>query len=185
MRLLPALACLIAALAGGHAIAYTTGIPAAGLPSASDYSANVLPEKPGIVSWRTLAQVQPIKISGKVVPEFSKDILGLDRKTVKLQGYIVPLDMGDKQKRFLLTAVPPHCSFCLPAGPDSVVEVQAKTAVKYGFEPIVVEGRFAVLKDDAAGLLYQLTDAELLGPAVSAPAVAAPAPVVRLPAPTR
>jgi len=95
--------------------------------------------------------------------------------------------MGDRQKRFLLTAVPPHCSFCLPAGPDAVVEVQAKTAVKYGFEPIVVEGRFAVLKDDDAGILYRLTDAESLGPAVTAPAApaAAPAPVVRLPTPTK
>ena len=187
MRSLPALICLVAALVCGQAAAFTTGIPAAGLPSANDYSATVLPEKPGIVSWRTLAQVQPVKSGGKVVPEFSKDILSLDRKTVKLQGYIIPLDMGDRQKRFLLTAVPPHCSFCLPAGPDAVVEVQAKTAVKYGFEPIVVEGRFAVLKDDDAGILYRLTDAESLGPAVTAPAApaAAPAPVVRLPTPTK
>jgi hypothetical protein len=55
--------------------------------------------------------------------------------------------------------VPPHCSFCLPAGPDSVVEVVAKTPVKYTFDPIVVAGRFSVLKDDSAGLLYRLSDA--------------------------
>ena len=79
--------------------------------------------------------------------------------------------MGDKQKRFLLSAVPPHCSFCLPAGPDAVIEVMAKTPVKYGFEPIVVSGRFAVLKDDPAGVLYRLTDAESVGSAMPAPAV--------------
>jgi hypothetical protein len=102
--------------------------------------------------------------------------------------------MGDKQKRFLLTAVPPHCSFCLPAGPDAVVEVEAKTAVKYGLEPIVVEGRFTVLKDDPSGVLYRLADAESLGPAAAAaaagvPSAAAsptpPASVLRLPAPTK
>lgn len=59
----------------------------------------------------------------------------------------------------LQTAVPPSCAFCLPAGPDQLVEVQARTAVKYGFEPIVVSGKFAVLKDDEMGLYYRLTDA--------------------------
>jgi hypothetical protein len=99
---------------------------------------------------------------------------------VKVQGFIIPLDMGDKQKRFLLAAVPPHCSFCLPAGPDSVVEVVAKSAVRYGFEPIVVSGKFAVLKDDAAGLLYRLTDAELVEVAKLAPG--APASLLAPPA---
>ncbi|MBK9677105.1 MAG: DUF3299 domain-containing protein [Betaproteobacteria bacterium] len=183
MRRILVLFAALGALAAAEVTAFTTGIPAAGLPSASDYSGTVLPEKAGIVSWRTLAQVQPVKEGGKMVPEFSKDILALDRKSVKIQGFIIPLDMGDKQKRFLLTAVPPHCSFCLPAGPDAVVEVQARDAVKYGFEPIVVEGRFAVLKDDPAGILYRLADAEFVGPATAAPAAAAP--VVRLPAPTR
>lgn len=189
MRYFLALVAAVGMLAGAEVAALSTGIPAAGLPSANDYSATLLPERPGIVSWRTLAQVQPVKQGGKMVPEFSKDILGLDRKSVKVQGFMIPLDMGDKQMRFLLTAVPPHCSFCLPAGPDAVVEVQARTAVKYGFEPIVMEGHFKVLKDDPAGVLYRLTDAESLGPVIAAPAVpvpaSAPPPVVRLPTPTK
>jgi hypothetical protein len=39
------------------------------------------------------------------------------------------------------------------------VEVQAKTPVKYGFEPIVVSGRLTVLRDDPMGLYYRLTEA--------------------------
>jgi len=95
-----------------------------------------------------------------MVPQFSKDILGLDRKPVRVYGFIIPLDMGADQKHFLLSAVPPHCPFCLPAGPDALVEVHAKKALSYGFEPIVVAGRFEVLKDDPAGVLYRMTDAE-------------------------
>lgn len=151
--------------------AVTSDIPQAGLPSANDYGATLLPERAGVVSWRTLAQVAPVTQNGKMVAEFSKDILGLDRKDVRVQGFIIPLDIGDKQKRFLLSAVPPHCSFCLPAGPEGVVEVLAKTPVKYGFEPIVVSGRFAVLKDDPAGVLYRLTDAESIGSATPLAAV--------------
>jgi len=140
--------------------ALDTTIPAAGLPSANDYAARLLPDLAGVVSWRTLSQVEPVKHDGKVVPQFSKDILGLDKQQVRVQGFLIPLDMGDKQKHFLLSAVPPHCPFCMPAGPDAMVEVLARTPVSYGFEPIVVGGKFAVLKDDPAGMLYRMTDAE-------------------------
>jgi hypothetical protein len=72
---------------------------------------------------------------------------------------MMPLEMGDKQKHFVLTAMPQTCAFCLPGGPESLVEVRAKTPVKYTFEPVVLSGTLAVLKDDAAGLFYRLTDA--------------------------
>ena len=78
---------------------------------------------------------------------------------VKIQGFMMPLDMGEKQARFILSALPPSCSFCLPGGPEQMVEVQAKTPVKYGFEPILLTGKLAVLKDDPMGLYYRLTDA--------------------------
>jgi hypothetical protein len=146
-----------------------TTVPPGGLPSANEFSAQILPERAGVVSWRTLAQVSSVKQGNKMVPEFSKDILALDRKDTRVQGFMIPLDVGDKQKRFLITAVPPHCSFCLPAGPDAVVEVVAKSAVKYTFDPIVVAGRFSVLKEDAAGLLYRLTDATQVEVAQLAP----------------
>jgi hypothetical protein len=154
---------VVAFLFALSARALTTDIPPAGLPSAADYSQTLLPERAGVVSWRTLAQVQPVKQNGRMVAEFSKEILVLDKKSARVEGFIVPLDMGDKQQHFLLTAVPPHCAFCLPAGPDAMVEVIAKTPVKYGFKPIVVSGKFAVLKDDPTGVLYRLTDAESVG----------------------
>jgi uncharacterized protein len=157
LHLLLASALVAAAL---PAAAFNSDVPATGLPSAADYSSTILPEMQGVVSWRTLAQVEPVKKGNKMVPEFSKDILGLDRKAVRIYGFIIPLDMGADQKHFLLSAVPPHCPFCLPAGPDALVEVHAKKALAYGFEPIVVAGRFEVLKDDPAGVLYRMTDAE-------------------------
>ena len=125
------------------------------------------------MSWKTLAQVEPVKKGGKIVPEFSKDILALDRKDVKVQGFMIPLDTGEKQKRFLIAAVPPHCSFCLPAGSDAVIEVEARSPVNYTFDPIVMTGKFVVMKDDISGVLYRLTDA---GRVDVAPAARRPAP---------
>ena len=153
-------AFIVAIIAASTAQALDTAVPPTGLPSAADFASQLLPDMQGVVSWKTLSQVEPVKQGGKMVPQFSRDIMGLDNKDVRVQGFIIPLDMGDKQAHFLLSAVPPHCPFCLPAGPDAIVEVHAKKPLAYGFEPIVVAGRFAVLKDDPAGVLYRMTDAE-------------------------
>ena len=159
MRNLLHFSCAALVAVSGAVAALNTGIGQAGLPSATSFSATLLPEREGVVSWQTLAQVQPVKQGGKMVYEYSADIMALDRKDVKVQGFMIPLDIGDKQRHFLISAVPPHCSFCLPAGPEAVVEVFAKEPVGYTLDPIVLSGKFAVQKDDPNGVLYRLHDA--------------------------
>lgn len=160
---------LAAALVPPTALALDTNVPPAGLPSASEYSSQVLLERPDVVSWKALAQVEPVKQGNRMVPQFAKPILTLDAREQRVQGFMIPLDMGDRQKHFLLSAVPSHCGFCLPAGPEAVVEVMAKEPVGYTLQPIVVTGRFAVLKDDPNGVLYRLTDAKQVEVAKVAP----------------
>jgi len=168
MKFLPVVIALLVG-AGNAAWAQQKG-PAAGTTLTKDPLADApappsqwadkpLPELKGVVSWKTLAEVKPVKQKDKFVPEFGKAVAALDKKEVKIQGFMMPLDMGEKQQRFILSALPPSCSFCLPGGPEQLVEVQAKTAVKYGFEPILLTGKLTVLKDDPMGLYYRLTDA--------------------------
>jgi hypothetical protein len=153
-------ASLVIAMSPAEAL--DTGIPSTGLPTASMFSSTLLPEVQGVVSWTTLSQVEPTKQGDKMVPKFSDEVLKLDSRAVRVQGFIMPLDMGDEQHHFLLSAVPPSCPFCMPAGPDSIVEVVAKKTVAYGYEPIIVSGKFAVLKNDPGGVLYRLIEAELV-----------------------
>jgi hypothetical protein len=148
----------------------TTNVPPGGLPAASEYSTTLLPERPGIVSWRTLAQVEMVQKGIRLVPQFAKEVQGLNARDVKLQGFLIPLDASETQRRFLLSAVPVDCAFCLPAGADALVEVEAKIPVRYSLGPIVVSGRFTVLEDDPGGVLYRLTDAVSLGAADTSPA---------------
>jgi hypothetical protein len=148
------------------AVAFTPNVPEHGLPSAADYSATLLPELQGVVSWKTLAQVEPIKRNGKVILSFSSQILALDSQLVRINGFMLPLDMTDQQKHFLISAVPSSCPFCMPAGPEAIVEVTSKAPIKFGFEPMIMVGKFAVLKNDRSGLLYRMTDAELVNTSV-------------------
>lgn len=158
-----------AILAAAPAQALNPNVPKGGLPSAAEFSGQVLPERAGVVSWKTLAAVEHVKQGERMVPRFAKPILALDAREARVQGFMIPLDMGDRQRHFLISAVPPHCSFCLPAGPEAVVEVFAKEPVAYTLDPIVVSGRFAVLKDDANGVLYRMSDAALTDVAKIAP----------------
>ena len=122
--------------------------------------APMLPERKDVVSWKTFAQVELIKQKDRYVPQFSSNVTALDKKEVKVQGFMMPLEMGDRQSHFVLSAMPTTCSFCLPGGPEAMVEVKMKKPVKYSFEPLVLTGKLAVLKDDPTGIFYRLTDAE-------------------------
>ena len=119
-----------------------------------------LPDRQDVVSWKLLSQVELIKQKDRYVPQFAKDVVALDQKEVKVQGFMMPLQVGDKQSHFVLTAMPQSCSFCLPGGPESMVEVKSKTPVKYTFDAVVLSGKLTVLKDDPTGIFYRLTDAE-------------------------
>ena len=118
-----------------------------------------LPDRKDVVSWKTLAQVELIKQKDRYVPQFSKNVTALDKKDVKVQGFMMPLEMGDKQSHFVLAAMPTTCAFCLPGGPESMVEVKMKTPVKYTFDALVLTGKLTVLKDEPSGVFYRLTDA--------------------------
>jgi uncharacterized protein len=117
-----------------------------------------LEERADILSWKLLSQVTVKAEKKKLVPTFPAAVQALDRKTVKVQGFMTPLEAGDKQQHFLLSSVPTTCSFCVPAGPEGMVEVRTRKPVRYTLEPVVVEGQLAVLMDDPYGLFYRVED---------------------------
>lgn len=112
----------------------------------------------GTVPWELLQQAKTVqKADRKFGPQFTAEIRGLDQKTVKLHGFMMPLDQSRLQKRFLLASFPPHCPFCMPGGPESMVEVLADKPLEFTYEPVTVSGRMAVLDDDV--VYYRLTQA--------------------------
>jgi hypothetical protein len=146
---------LVAALLAFPALAQHTPPP----PGSAPLDFKPLPDRKDVVSWKLLAQVELVKQKDRYVPQFSAGVAALNAKEVKIQGFMMPLEMGDKQTHFILAAMPTSCSFCMPGGPESLVEVKTKAPVKFGFDPIVLSGKLVVLKDDPTGVFYRLTDA--------------------------
>lgn len=118
-----------------------------------------LQDRADVVPWAVLTSIKTKTEKNKITPVYTMDQMALNQKSQRVQGFMMPLEPGDKQRHFLLTSVPMSCGFCVPGGPESMVEVRTKTPIKYTLDPVVVEGKFVVLSDDPYGLYYRITEA--------------------------
>ena len=123
------------------------------------------PLPPGTIPWQLLRQVKLVESKQKgakaqmMLPEFSPELKALDKKDVKIYGYVLPLSASQKQKHFLISPLPSHCPFCVNQGPDSMVEVVANNPVAYSpWEPIVISGKLELVNDQY--LFYRLSNGE-------------------------
>jgi hypothetical protein len=119
----------------------------------------------GVVGWDTLGKldvrtevIAPLRAIFHT--DYSAEIKALDGRDVKLMGFIFPLEGGLEHERFLLTAWPPSCPFCLPAGPSQMVEVFCEEPIEFTEGAILMAGRFELLEDDPSGMYYRMHDAE-------------------------
>ena len=124
-----------------------------------------LTDLPGVVSWKLLGKATTVKAKkGRMVPKYTPEIRALDNTEVKVQGFMMPLEPGQKQKHFLLTVTSASCPFCLPAGPEGVVEINSAAPVKFSYAPLIMTGKLTVLKSDPMGLYYRISGASLVAP---------------------
>lgn len=118
-----------------------------------------LPQRGDVLPWSVLTAVKTRTDKNRVLPVFEPAQMALHQKTQRIQGFMMPLEPGERQRHFLLSAVPLTCSFCTPGGPESMIEVRSRVPVPVTMDPVVVEGRFNLLPDDPYGLYYRMTDA--------------------------
>ncbi|WP_374351507.1 DUF3299 domain-containing protein [Chitinimonas sp.] len=153
----------------GAAAAFAAGLPnlpagPAPKPGATfgvtEVTGQPVADRPGFVSWKALAQVQSVQQGDTFTPKFDANLQKLDKKSVKIQGFMLPLGMGEAQDHFILTATPPTCAFCLPGGPEQVIEVKTTKPVKFSYEAVALSGKLELLKNDPMGLYYRITAAQ-------------------------
>ena len=73
-------------------------------------------ERNDVLPWSMLSEVKTRAEKNKLLPVFTAPIQALNQKTQRVQGFMMPLEPGDKQKHFLLSSVPLTCGFCVPGG---------------------------------------------------------------------
>ena len=114
------------------------------------------------VAWDTLAEVDYEQVDQQWILNFSDDVKALDGSTVKIEGFIMPIEVGGGQREFLLTKNPSQgCFFCSNEGPESMIEVQAGHDTEFTYDAVAVQGTLHVLEDNDMGLYYRITDAQV------------------------
>lgn len=130
-------------------------LEAAGIPA--------LPEVERGIPWSELMQARVRYEGGDIAADFPIDIAARAGKTVRIAGFMTPLQAEESQRWFLLTSSPPHCYFDIPGGPAGTIEVLAPDGVDVSWEPVVIEGRFEPVAR-GKGAVYKLHDAKRVEP---------------------
>lgn len=171
---------------GKPAAATQSTMPHAMNPEQAGMAQQLLPKIPGLTSWEILQQAEMMNLNqsgprkshigepgkggifgvaeeddvpAKFEVVFSPEVKKLNNKEIKVAGFMMPIEQRESHKRFMLSAVPPGCPFCLPGGPNSIIEVFVKKPLKYTTDALVLTGTMNLLKDDPSGFYYRMIEA--------------------------
>ena len=120
----------------------------------------------GGVSWKTLESTKVIdRKDPKTLiiyskPGFPAAVKALGGKTIKISGYMTPLQNSAKQTHFVLLGYPPGCPFHMHAMPNQFVEVKSAVPFKVQTDnPTIVSGTLQLMGTDESGIFYRLVNA--------------------------
>jgi uncharacterized protein len=122
------------------------------------------PNVPGGIPWSVLASTRErVTVDANrrswTDPQFPPAVQRLGNQTVKVNGYIMPLQQSDQQQHFVLMAYPPSCPFCMTAGPQYLIEVKAGRPFRFTYDAVIVQGTMRLLTRDPTGFFYRIENA--------------------------
>lgn len=123
-----------------------------------DYIKDYVDIPKGAMDWKTFGKTEMINIESNdkdglelqyYKPGFSDDLKKLDGKTVKIKGFMFPLDESDEQGQFLFGPFPLNCPFQYHVQPNLVIEVDAKAnPIPFSYDPITLSGILKLVPSD-------------------------------------
>lgn len=118
--------------------------------------------------WKTLEDVRIKNVTSDdgypmEVPVFGSKVKELQGSTIRLKGYIIPLQELRGQNYFVFSRYPFNlCYFCGGAGPETIIEVNSQREILFTEDLIELEGRFELNPSDPDHLMYRLREARQL-----------------------
>jgi hypothetical protein len=116
----------------------------------------------GAFDWRLLFQADIEWFDDRISATFPDAVLAKNGQTVRLAGFMLPLEARRKQSHFVLVSHPPGCFHVTPGGPSGAVDVYAEKPIEMSWDPVVLEGRFEALETCEIPVVYRLHEARAL-----------------------
>lgn len=122
---------------------------------------------PGGVAWSVLESTKEITRTGKdgflySKPAFTPQVLALKGKSIRVSGYMMPLQNGKTQTHFILLAYPPDCPFHLNPAPMQFIEVKTTKPIAFDYGVKTIEGALLLSGEDEGGVFYRIYDGKPL-----------------------
>ena len=134
-----------------------------------------IPPKPKSDLWPklTACKIDKHYLEGKYGIHYTPEVKALEGKHITLDGFLLPLEAGEKSTHFLLTVRAPSCPYCLPAAPNQMAEVFTTKPLAWSDQMTSLSGTLKLMPDKSAdGIFFQLLDASTDGSGSSATAQA-------------
>jgi hypothetical protein len=132
----------------------------------ADYIADYVDVPEGATDWKIFGQTKEISIDTVAPdglqlqyfkPAFTPEVEDLNGRIIKVKGFMFPLEATEGQKLFLFGPFPVNCPFQYHVGPSLVIEVHAPKPIAFTYDPLVLEGRLELVRDDPdTGVFYRL-----------------------------
>lgn len=120
----------------------------------------------------TASQVDKHYLQGQYEIHYPPEVKALEGKSVTLDGFLLPLEAGDKSQHFLLTVRAPSCPYCLPAAPNEMAEIFTRKPIAWNEQMVSLSGRLKLMPEKSAdGIFFQLLDASADSSASTPPTV--------------
>ncbi|WP_298301909.1 hypothetical protein [uncultured Erythrobacter sp.] len=122
------------------------------------------PTPAGGTSWSLLEAAKEVTRTDEAgylvsYPLFTREQRALEGKRIKVSGWMDPLQVGSKQKRFVLLGYPPGCPFHFHAAPMQFIEVMASIPFDTDRTNVItVSGVLELTGYDEGGVFYRLWD---------------------------
>lgn len=111
--------------------------------------------------WNVLGKTE-VKIDeekGVYNAVFPEDVKKMNGQTIKISGFMVPLESEEKFNHFLLSRRTPTCFFCPPGGPNEIIEVYSEKPTEWLEDLVTYEGKFELTDNKEMGVFFKMTGA--------------------------
>jgi hypothetical protein len=121
---------------------------------------------PGGTSWKLLETTRlndrTDKTTGTIYtkPIFPAGVQALNGKTIKVAGWMMPLENSKTQKRWVMLGYPPGCPFHMHALPNQFIEVLSPAGMPVNETKVhVMTGTLQLTGQNESGIFYRLVNA--------------------------
>ena len=115
------------------------------------------------LTWDELEDLDYVVNDGIWSVEFGENVKKLEGESVKIMGFMMPLEGSLEQSHFILSMLPlDGCQFCAPGTQAQFLEVKVEEGkgIRYTYDPIEIAGTFELIPDAPMGVYFLVKDAK-------------------------